>query len=108
MLYRDRLGLDAEELLLNHPVDGVVLMGGSDKTTPALLLGATSTNLPAIYLPAGPMLRGNWKGKTLGSGSDAWKYWDEQRGGKISNRECVYIEAGIARSYGSSMTMRTA
>ncbi len=71
MLYRNLLAMDAEELLRGHPVDGVVLMGGCDKTTPALLLGAISTGLPTIYLPAGPMLRGNWKGKTLGSGSDA-------------------------------------
>jgi dihydroxy-acid dehydratase len=79
MLYRNMLAMDTEELLRGHPVDGVVLMGGCDKTTPGLLLGATSMNLPTIYLPAGPMLRGNWKGKTLGSGSDAWKYWDERR-----------------------------
>jgi dihydroxy-acid dehydratase len=89
-------------------VDGVVLMGGCDKTTPALLLGATSMGIPAIYLPAGPMLRGNWKGKTLGSGSDAWKYWDERRAGKISDKDWVDVEAGIARSYGTCMTMGTA
>jgi len=83
MLYRNLLAMDAEELLRGHPVDGVVLMGGCDKTTPGLLLGATSMNLPTIYLPAGPMLRGNWKGRTLGSGSDAWKYWDERRGGNL-------------------------
>jgi dihydroxy-acid dehydratase len=104
MLYRNLLAMDAEELLRGHPVDGVVLMGGCDKTTPALLLGATSMNLPAIYLPAGPMLRGNWKGKTLGSGSDAWKYWDERRAGKISDKDWVDVEAGIARC----MTMGTA
>ena len=108
MLYRNLLAMDAEELLRGHPVDGVVLMGGCDKTTPALLLGATSVNLPAIYLPAGPMLRGNWKGKTLGSGSDAWKYWDERRAGKISDKDWVDVEAGIARSYGTCMTMGTA
>ncbi|MDQ9783679.1 dihydroxy-acid dehydratase domain-containing protein, partial [Serratia marcescens] len=87
MLYRNMLAMDVEELLRSHPVDGVVLMGGCDKTTPALLLGATSMNLPAIYLPAGPMLRGNWKGKTLGSGSDAWKYWDERRAGTLSDAD---------------------
>lgn len=108
MLYRNMLAMDVEELLRSHPVDGVVLMGGCDKTTPALLLGATSMNLPAIYLPAGPMLRGNWKGKTLGSGSDAWKYWDERRAGKLSDTDWTAMEAGIARSHGTCMTMGTA
>jgi dihydroxy-acid dehydratase len=108
MLYRNLLAMDVEELLRSHPVDGVVLMGGCDKTTPALLLGATSAGLPAIYLPAGPMLRGNWKGKVLGSGSDAWKYWDERRAGTISDADWVNVEAGIARSYGTCMTMGTA
>jgi dihydroxy-acid dehydratase len=108
MLYRNMLAMDVEELLRGHPVDGVVLMGGCDKTTPALLLGATSMNLPAIYLPAGPMLRGNWKGKTLGSGSDAWKYWDERRAGKISEADWEAMEGGIARSHGTCMTMGTA
>jgi dihydroxy-acid dehydratase len=108
MLYRNLLAMDAEELLRGHPVDGVVLMGGCDKTTPALLLGAISVGLPTIYLPAGPMLRGNWKGKTLGSGSDAWKYWDERRAGEISDKDWVDVEAGIARSYGTCMTMGTA
>ncbi|WP_316230003.1 L-arabinonate dehydratase [Bradyrhizobium sp. SZCCHNR1051] len=108
MLYRNMLAMDVEELLRSHPVDGVVLMGGCDKTTPALLLGATSMNLPAIYLPAGPMLRGNWKGKTLGSGSDAWKYWDERRAGKLSDADWNAMEAGIARSHGTCMTMGTA
>jgi len=108
MLYRNMLAMEAEELLRSHPVDGVVLMGGCDKTTPGLLLGATSMNIPAIYLPAGPMLRGNWKGRTLGSGSDAWKYWDERRAGRISSQDWVDMEAGIARSYGTCMTMGTA
>src|SRR5258708_22163394 len=108
MLYRNLLAMDAEELLRGHAVDGVVLMGGCDKTTPALLLGATSMNLPTIYLPAGPMLRGNWKGRKLGSGSDAWKYWDERRAGKISDSDWVDVEAGIARSYRTCMTMGTA
>ena len=75
MLYRNMLAMEAEELLRSHPVDGVVLMGGCDKTTPGLIMGAISAGYPAIYLPAGPMLRGNWKGKVLGSGSDAWKFW---------------------------------
>src|ERR1700731_2772763 len=105
MLYRNMLAMEAEELLRAHPVDGVVLMGGCDKTTPGLLLGATSANLPAIFLPAGPMLRGNWHGKTLGSGSDSWKYWDELRAGKITEQDWLGVEGGIARSYGTCMTM---
>ncbi|GAN79762.1 L-arabinonate dehydratase [Acidocella aminolytica] len=108
MLYRNMLAMDAEELLRAHPIDGVVLMGGCDKTTPALLLAATSMNLPAIYVPAGPMLRGNWHGKVLGSGSDSWKYWDELRAGKITEKDWGGVEAGIARSYGTCMTMGTA
>ncbi|CEJ13060.1 L-arabonate dehydratase [bacterium YEK0313] len=108
MLYRNLLAMDAEELIRSHSVDGVVLMGGCDKTTPALLMGATSAGLPTIYVPAGPMLRGNWKGKVLGSGSDAWKYWDERRAGKISDAEWTEVEGGIARSYGVCMTMGTA
>ena len=108
MLYRNLLAIEAEELLRSHPVDGAVLMGGCDKTTPGLLMGAISMNLPCIFMPAGPMLRGNWKGKTLGSGSDAWKYWDERRAGNISDRDWVEVEGGIARSYGHCMTMGTA
>lgn len=108
MLYRNMLAMEAEELLRSHPIDGVVLMGGCDKTTPGLLLGAISADLPAIYIPAGPMLRGNWQGKVLGSGSDSWKYWDELRAGKISDKDWLGIEQGIARSYGTCMTMGTA
>ena len=108
MMYRNMLAMETEELLRSHPVDGAVLMGGCDKTTPGLLLGATSMNIPAIFLPAGPMLRGNWQGKTLGSGSDSWKYWDELRAGKITDQDWLGVEGGIARSYGTCMTMGTA
>ena len=108
MLYRNFLAMETEELLRSHPVDGVVLMGGCDKTTPGLLMGAISMDIPAIFMPAGPMLRGNYAGKILGSGSDAWKYWDERRAGNISQEEWQGVEAGIARSYGHCMTMGTA
>ncbi|MDB5359585.1 MAG: ilvD [Rhodospirillales bacterium] len=108
MMYRNMLAMETEELLRSHPVDGAVLMGGCDKTTPGLLLGATSMNIPAIFVPAGPMLRGNWQGKVLGSGSDSWKYWDELRAGKITEQDWLGVEGGIARSYGTCMTMGTA
>ena len=108
MLYRNFLAMECEELLRSHPIDGAVLMGGCDKTTPGLLMGAFSAGLPAIYLPAGPMLSGHWKGQTLGSGSDGWKYWDERRAGKLSDAEWLEVEAGIARSHGTCMTMGTA
>jgi dihydroxy-acid dehydratase len=108
MMYRNMLAMETEELLRSHPVDGAVLMGGCDKTTPALLLGATSMNIPTIFVPAGPMLRGNWQGKVLGSGSDSWKYWDELRAGKITDQDWLGVEGGIARSYGTCMTMGTA
>ena len=108
MLYRNFLAMETEELLRSHPIDGAVLMGGCDKTTPALLMGAVSMGIPAIYVPAGPMLRGHWQGRTLGSGSDVWKYWDELRAGAISEQDWNDIENGIARSYGTCMTMGTA
>jgi dihydroxyacid dehydratase/phosphogluconate dehydratase len=108
MLYRNFLAMETEELLRSHPIDGTVLMGGCDKTTPGLVMGAISMGLPAIYVPAGPSLRGNWRGETLGSGSDAWKYWDEKRAGNISEKDWEEIEGGISRSFGTCMVMGTA
>jgi dihydroxy-acid dehydratase len=108
MLYRNFLAMEAEELLRSHPIDGAVLMGGCDKTTPGLVMGAISMGIPAIYVPAGPMLRGNWRGETLGSGSDTWKYWTEKRAGNISDDDWEEIEGGIARSFGTCMVMGTA
>jgi dihydroxy-acid dehydratase len=108
MLYRNFLAMETEELLRSYPADGAVLMGGCDKTTPALVMGAISMNLPAIYLPAGPMLSGHWRDTTLGSGSDSWKYWAELRAGTITENDWQEIEDSIARSPGTCMTMGTA
>ena len=108
MMYRNMLAMETEELLRSYPVDGAVLMGGCDKTTPALIMGATSMNLPAIFMPAGPMLRGNWHGEPLGSGTDTWKYWAELRAGNITDNEWREVEEGIARSPGHCMVMGTA
>lgn len=108
MMYRNFLAMEAEENIRSQPVDGAVLMGGCDKTTPALLMGAISAGLPAIYMPAGPMLRGNYRGQVLGSGSDLWKYWDERRAGNVSDAQWDEMEGGINRSDGVCMTMGTA
>jgi dihydroxy-acid dehydratase len=108
MMYRNLLAMETEEALRSYPADGAVLMGGCDKTTPALLMGAISMNLPAIFMPGGPMLRGNWGGAILGSGSDVWKYWAELRAGTITDKDWEEIEQGIARSPGHCMTMGTA
>jgi len=108
MLYRNLLAMEVEELLRSYPADGAVLLGGCDKTTPALLLGAISMNLPALFVPAGPMLRGDWRGQKLGSGSDVWKYWAELRAGKLDEGAWAEMESGIARSAGTCMTMGTA
>jgi dihydroxy-acid dehydratase len=108
MLYRNMLAMETEEIIRANPVDGVVLLGGCDKTVPGLIMGATSANLPAIFVSAGPMLRGNWRGEVLGSGSDVWKYWAEKRAGNLDDCAWKEIEDGIARSFGTCMTMGTA
>ena len=108
MLYRNLLAMETEEILRSYPIDGAVLMGGCDKTTPALLMGATSADLPVIFVPAGPMLRGHWRDQTLGSGTDMWKYWDDYRAGLIGEQEMSELENGLARSPGTCMTMGTA
>ncbi|WP_433891546.1 IlvD/Edd family dehydratase [Streptomyces sp. CA-111067] len=108
MLYRNLLSMETEELLRSYPVDGAVLMGGCDKTVPALLMGAASANLPALVVPSGPMLRGHHRGKPLGSGTDLWAYWDEYRAGRIGACEMAEVECGLARSPGHCMTMGTA
>ena len=108
MLYRNLLAMEVEELLRCMPIDGAVLMGGCDKTTPGLLMGAISMNIPAVYFPAGPMLRGNWNGKFLGSGTDVRKIFTERCAGNVSDEEWLGVEDGIARSPGFCMTMGTA
>ena len=108
MLYRNLASIEVEENLRSLPVDGAVLMGGCDKSTPALVMGAVSVGLPFVYMPAGAMLRGNFAGQKLGSGTDVWKYWDARRAGEIGKEEWQGVEGGIARSYGTCMTMGTA
>ena len=108
MLYRNMGAMEVEETLRAHPIDGAVLMGGCDKSTPALIMGALSMGLPFVFMPAGAMLRGHYAGRTLGSGTDVWKYWDERRAGTIGKAEWDGVQGGIARSYGTCMTMGTA
>ncbi len=108
MLYRNMLAMETEELLRSYPVDGAVLMGGCDKSTPALLMGAASVDLPTVFVPAGPMLPGHWRNGILGSGTDMWKYWDDKRAGLIGDCEMTELESGLARSPGHCMTMGTA
>jgi dihydroxy-acid dehydratase len=108
MFYRNLTAMEVEETLRCHPVDGAVLLGGCDKTVPALLMGALTMDLPCVFLPAGPMLKGRWRDQTLGSGSDAWKFWAERCAGRLSCDAWREIEDGIARSPGVCMTMGTA
>jgi len=108
MMYRNLLAMEVEEVLRCHPIDAAVLMGGCDKTVPAMLMGAISADIPSIFLPAGPMLKARWRDVTLGSGSDAWKYWDERGAGLLCDADWTQIENCIARSAGTCMTMGTA
>ncbi len=108
MLYRDLLAMEVEENLRAHPLDGVVLMGGCDKTTPAMLMGALAMDLPTIFIPSGPMLTGKWRGHTLGSGTDASKWHDELKAGNITEEQFKQMETAGARSAGHCQTMGTA
>jgi len=108
MLYRNLLAMETEEVLRCHPIDAAVLMGGCDKTVPAMLMGALSADIPSVFLPAGPMLNAHWRDTTLGSGTDAWKYWAERCAGNLCDGEWKEIENCIARSAGTCMTMGTA
>jgi len=108
MFYRNLLAMEAEEVLRAHPIDAAVLMGGCDKTVPALLMGALSADVPSIVMPGGPMNRTRWRGESLGSGSDVWKYWAERGAGRLSCDAWCELEDHIAPSAGHCMTMGTA
>src|SRR5881296_4532352 len=108
MLFRNLMAMDVEECIRAYPMDGVVLLCGCDKTTPAQLMGAASADIPAIVVPGGPMLRGMWRGVELGSGTDLRGYWDEVRAGRLSEEEWCEIEGCISRSAGHCTVMGTA
>ncbi|MDH2433818.1 L-arabinonate dehydratase [Pokkaliibacter sp. MBI-7] len=108
MLYRNFLAMEVEELLRSHPIDGAILMGGCDKTTPGLLMGAFSMNLPAIYIPAGATLSGWFKGQKIGTGTHTRKFWDEKRAGNLSEQDWLRLESSMTRSHGTCNTMGTA
>jgi dihydroxy-acid dehydratase len=108
MLYRNFLAMEVEELLRSLPIDGAVLLGGCDKTTPGLVMGAVSMGLPAIFCPAGPMLNDRYKGQQVGAGTHTRKFWDEYQAGRVDEAEWVQLEARMTRSPGTCNTMGTA
>ena len=108
MLYRNLMAMDVEECIRAYPLDGVVLLSGCDKTTPAQLMGAASADVPAIMVPGGPMLRGMWRGEELGSGTDIRRFWDEVRAGQLSEEAWCEIESCVSRSAGHCTVMGTA
>src|SRR6266853_561341 len=108
MLYRNLMAMDVEESIRANPLDGVVLLCGCDKTTPAQLMGAASADLPAIMVPGGPMLSGQWRDRKLGSGTDGRKLFDLFRTGRLSEEQWCEIECGISRSAGHCTVMGTA
>ena len=108
MSYRNLLAMETEEVLRAHPIDAAVLMGGCDKTTPGLLMGALMVDIPVIFMPGGPMMRGSWRGETVASGTDLWKYWAERGAGCLSCDAWNDLEDHIAPSPGHCMTMGTA
>ena len=108
MMFRNLAAMDVEEAIRGNPVDGVVLLGGCDKTTPSLLMGAASVDIPVILVSGGPMLNGKWRGKDVGSGTAIWKFSEMVKSGEMSLDEFMDAEQGMARSAGSCMTMGTA
>jgi L-arabonate dehydrase len=108
MLFRNLMAMDVEECIRAYPLDGVVLLSGCDKTTPAMLMGAASADVPAIMVTGGPMLRGKWGQEEIGSGTDVWRYWAERRAGRLSEEEWCELESCMSRSAGHCMVMGTA
>ncbi len=108
MMFRNLAAMDVEEAIRGNPVDGVVLLGGCDKTTPSLLMGAASVDIPAIVVSGGPMLNGKWRGKDVGSGTAIWQFSEMVKSGEMTLEEFMDAEQGMARSAGSCMTMGTA
>ncbi|WP_182900180.1 IlvD/Edd family dehydratase [Microbispora sp. H10830] len=108
MLYRNLLAMEAEELIRANPLDGVVLLSGCDKTTPGLLMGAASVDLPTLMITGGPMLNGKFRGRDIGSGTDVWRFTEEQRAGRMTAADCAEAEICMSRSRGHCMTMGTA
>ena len=108
MLFRNLLAMDVEESIRAYGMDGVVLLGGCDKTTPGQLMGALSVDLPAIVVSSGPMLNGKWQGNDIGSGTDVWKFSEAVRAGEMTLKDFMAAEAGMSRSKGVCMTMGTA
>src|SRR6204780_3921202 len=108
MLWRNMAAMAAEEMLRANPVDGVVLLGGCDKTIPALLMAAASVNLPAVVIPGGPMLTGTFRGQALGCGTDVWRLSEEVRAGNLSENDFLQSESSMIRSRGHCNTMGTA
>ncbi len=108
MLFRNLLAMDVEESIRAYGIDGVVLLGGCDKTTPGQLMGAVSVDLPTIVVSSGPMLNGKWQGKDIGSGTDVWKFSEAVRAGDMSLSDFMAAESGMSRSKGVCMTMGTA
>ncbi|WP_275295625.1 IlvD/Edd family dehydratase [Amycolatopsis sp. La24] len=108
MLYRNLMAMEVEELIRANPLDGVVLLSGCDKTTPAMLMGAASVDLPAVMVTGGPMLNGKFRGADVGSGTHVWKFEEERKAGRMTEEECFFAEGCMARSNGHCMTMGTA
>ncbi|MEU0131720.1 IlvD/Edd family dehydratase [Streptomyces sp. NPDC006289] len=108
MLYRNLMAMEVEELIRANPLDGVVLLSGCDKTTPAMLMGAASVDLPAVMVTGGPMLNGKYRGQDVGSGTHVWKFEEDLKTGRMTEEECFFAEGCMARSHGHCMTMGTA